>query len=46
MAVCIPAPVDTQVSPFTVRLQGTATLLQNDDAALLRWPKAGSGRLG
>jgi hypothetical protein len=32
VAVCIPVPVDTQVSPFTDRLQGTATLMQNDDA--------------
>ena len=42
VAVCIPVPVDTQAPPFTVSLQGTATLLQNDDAEIVRLVADGS----
>ena len=42
VAVCIPVPVETQTPPFTVSLQGTATLLQNDDAEIVRLVADGS----
>jgi general stress protein 26 len=34
-AVCIPVQVDPQGPPFTASLQGTATVLQNDDPEIV-----------
>ncbi|WP_214369772.1 pyridoxamine 5'-phosphate oxidase family protein [Pseudonocardia sp. H11422] len=36
VAVCIPVQVDPQAPPFTASLQGTATVLQNDDPEIVR----------
>jgi nitroimidazol reductase NimA-like FMN-containing flavoprotein (pyridoxamine 5'-phosphate oxidase superfamily) len=35
VAVCVPAQVDPHGPPFTVSLQGTATILQNDDPEIV-----------